>query len=283
MELHGLPVMVTPDSVFQGDEQIRDGLEGLLNSGVPGAEGVSKVSPDKKVPRWEPGAVALAGLLDGVNPCAFSAMVFLVSALAMAGRSKKTMLAIGLFYAAGIFITYSLIGAGLLGGLRRIAVGSNLRNVLELCLAGILLVLAGLSFVDGIRLSRGRSDLLLKLPQRLSERVHRLIREEVRSGAAAGGAFVLGVLVALIELGCTGQVYLPTIAWMIARGDGYSPWLWLVIYNGAFIIPLLIVFAVSYKGVSAVRLAGLFRRQGSGVKFITAGLLVVLAVVILVV
>ncbi len=54
---------------------------------------------------------------------------------------------------------------------------------------------------------------------------------------------------------------------MIARGEGSSPWLWLVVYNTAFIIPLLIVFVVSYKGVSAV-------------KYVTAGLLVVLAIVV---
>ena len=78
--------------------------------------------------QWEPGAVFLAGLLDGVNPCAFSAMVFLISALALAGRSKRTMLAIGLSYACGVFITYSLIGAGLLGGLRRFAVSPGIRR-----------------------------------------------------------------------------------------------------------------------------------------------------------
>ncbi len=123
-------------------------------------------------------------------------MVFLVSALAVAGRSKKTMLAIGLLYAFGIFITYSLVGAGLLGGLRRIAVDSGIRVILEYALAGFLLLLSALSLIDGIRLYKGRSDLILKLPERLSGRVHRIIREEVRSGAAASGAFLLGAVVA---------------------------------------------------------------------------------------
>jgi cytochrome c biogenesis protein CcdA len=190
------------------------------------------------------------------------------------------MLAIGLFYALGVFITYSLIGAGLLGGLKRIAVESGMRRILEYVLAGFLIILSALSLVDAIKLSRGRTDLILKLPEKLSGRVHSLIRTEVSSGAAAGGALVLGAVVALIELGCTGQVYLPTIAWMIARGDGAVPWLWLAIYNSAFIIPLLIVFVVSYKGVTAVKLAGAFRKRGAAVKFVTAGLLAILAIVV---
>ncbi len=280
IKLISIPVMIIGDTVLQGDEEIYAGLESLMKggSGIPG----ESFSGNRISVRWEPGAIFLAGLLDGVNPCAFTAMVFLVSALAMAGRSKKMMLAIGMFYAAGIFITYSLIGAGLLGGLRRISVDSGLRLILEYSLAGFLLVLSALSLVDGIKLSNGRSDLLLKLPEKLSRRVHKLIREEVRSGAAAGSAFMLGAVVALIELGCTGQVYLPTIAWMISRGDGAAPWLWLAIYNFAFIIPLFIVFAVSYKGVSALRLAAVFRKRGALIKFITAGLLAALSVLVII-
>jgi len=280
LELESIPVMLIADTVLQGDQEIKSGLEEIMR----GRSAVSESSGEREAAsvRWEPGAVFLAGLLDGVNPCAFSAMVFLVSALAMAGRSKRTMLSIGMFYALGIFITYSLIGAGLLGGLRRIAVTSGLRSILEWVLAGFLLLLSLLSVLDGIRISRGRNDLILKLPEKLSKRVHRLIREEVRSGAAAGGAFLLGAVVALIELGCTGQVYLPTIAWMISRGSGSLPWFWLLLYNTAFIIPLFIVFAVSYRGVSAVKLAAVFRKRGASLKFFTAGLLTLLAFVLII-
>jgi len=278
IELVKIPIMVASESVWQGEREIERGLEALLAGELLPPE--ERRSTPAISARWEPGAVALAGLLDGVNPCAFSAMLFLVSAMAIAGRSKKTMLAIGLFYAAGVFITYSLIGAGLLGGLRRIAVGSFMRNILESVLGAILIILGILSFIDGLRLAKGRSDLILKLPDRLTGRVHRLIRDEIRSGAAIGAAFMLGVAVALIELGCTGQVYLPTIAWMIARGEGRGPWIWLLIYNGAFILPLLSVFVVAYKGVSAVKLAKVFRERGSTMKFIMAGLLIVLAAVL---
>ncbi len=281
IELTSIPVMIIGETVLQGDSDIKSGLE-LLASGESADSGNGSVNVDFRN-RWEPGAVFLAGLLDGVNPCAFSAMVFLISALALAGRSRRTMLAIGLFYATGIFLTYSAIGAGLLGGLRRIAVSSGIREILEYGLGGILLVLSVLSFIDGIKLSKGNHDLILKLPDRLSKKVHGIIRNSVRSGAAAGSAFLLGCVVALIELGCTGQVYLPTIAWMISRGEGSNPWLWLLLYNTAFIIPLMAVFVVSYKGVSAARLARVFQHRGALVKYATAGLFAILALVVILV
>ena len=275
--LNAVPVMIIDGKVLQGDETIKNGLAGI----AAGQTGTDSAFRESRV-RWEPGAVFLAGLLDGVNPCAFSAMVFLISALALAGRSRQTMLAIGLSYAFGIFITYSLIGAGLLGGLRRVAVETGFRSILEYILAAFLVLLAVLSLVDGIRLSRGRRDLLLKLPDKLSKRVHGIIRDNVRSGAAAGGSFVLGAVVALIELGCTGQVYLPTIAWMISRGDGSAPWLWLLLYNLAFIIPLLTVFVISYKGVTALKMAEVFRKRGALVKYATASLFAILAGVLII-
>jgi sulfite exporter TauE/SafE len=155
-----LPVMIVGDEVFQGDREIKRGLEDVMSGNMSAEQ-----SKNRGTVRWEPGAVFLAGLLDGVNPCAFSAMVFLVSALAVAGRSRRTMLAVGLFYALGIFITYSLVGAGLLSGIRRIAVSSGMQTWLEMILGIILGLLALLSVIDGVRLSRGRTDLLLKLPK----------------------------------------------------------------------------------------------------------------------
>jgi len=277
VRLRSVPVMIVGDAIFQGYDEIESGLRSVAEGGIA-AQSDSNRGPVS----WEPGAIALAGLLDGVNPCAFSAMVFLVSALAVAGRTRRVLMAIGLSYSLGVFATYFLIGAGLLGGLRNLVVQSDLRRILETALAMMLLILAGLSVIDGVKLSRGRTDLLLKLPDSLSKRVHGIIRRSIRSGAAVGGSLLLGALVALIELGCTGQVYLPTIAWMISRGEEGRPWLWLLIYNSAFIIPLLAVFVISYRGVSAIRLAGAFKKRGAAVKYATAGLFAVLAAVVFV-
>ena len=275
ISLNQLPLMISHHGVWQGDEEISQSLE-LTLSGLDAPERTPNASPQGM--RWEPSAVFLAGLLDGVNPCAFSAMVFLVSALALAGGGRKRMLAVGLCYALGVFITYFAVGAGLLGGLRRITAQPAASLVLNILLIGVMLILAVLSALDGWRLSRGRQDLQLGLPKAWSARVRRILKRG--AGASILGATGLGFVVALVELGCTGQVYLPSIAWMIDRGtEGVTPWLWLLLYNIAFIIPLLLIFVVSLKGVTATRLAQWFRKRGAHARYAMALLLLVLALV----
>ena len=62
--------------------------------------------------------VFLAGLLDGINPCVFSTLLFLISSLTLAGRKRKEILIIGVFFTIAVFVTYYLVGLGLFQGLR---------------------------------------------------------------------------------------------------------------------------------------------------------------------
>ena len=54
-----------------------------------------------------------AGLLDGLNPCAFATIVFMVNLLLLLGHSRRRILEVGLTYSAAVFVTYLLIGLGL--------------------------------------------------------------------------------------------------------------------------------------------------------------------------
>ena len=56
--------------------------------------------------------VIVAGLVDGINPCAFAVMVFLLVSI-MSISSKRRMLQVGLVYIGAIFIFYFLSGLGL--------------------------------------------------------------------------------------------------------------------------------------------------------------------------
>jgi RHS repeat-associated protein len=66
--------------------------------------------------------------------------------------------------------------------------------------------------------------MLLKVPERLRERMARSMSAGVRSGSLVIGAFGAGVVVSLLESACTGQVYFPVIAGLVrdpgTRGDG---------------------------------------------------------------
>jgi hypothetical protein len=91
-------------------------------------------------------------------------------------------------------------------------------------------------------------------------------------------AVATGFVVSILELACTGQVYLPTILFVSkahefrATAIGY-----LAIYNTMFIIPLLAVFLLVYLGTGSERLSIMFQRHISWVKLATSLVFFVLA------
>jgi hypothetical protein len=116
------------------------------------------------------------------------------------------------------------------------------------------------------------------MPSRLRRRVNRAIREGIGAGAFVPMTFVTGIAVSIIELACTGQVYLPTILFVLgvpklrARAG-----LYLVAYNLMFISPLVVVFILAYLGTTSRQLGLLIHRHAAKVKLAMAGLFLMLA------
>ena len=124
--------------------------------------------------------------------------------------------------------------------------------------------------------------MLLQLPSAFKKRIHSSIRGGVRTAALAGSSVVMGFLVSIFEFACTGQVYLPTLAYFARSAHRLSALLLLALYNLCFILPLLVVFAGSYFGVSSARITTVFQKHMGKVKLALAVLFVGLAVFTLV-
>jgi len=224
------------------------------------------------------GLVLFAGLLDGINPCAFATIIFLLSYLQVSRKSPRDILQIGLAYIGGVLLAYFMIGLGLAKVTAMVARLSWAGTLLTYAMAGFALVIMALNIRDGFLCRRGRlGEMTLQLPDPLKDRIHRLIRHGVRQAHFVLVAFFLGVAISFLELACTGQVYLPTITYMIQRGETRAV-LNLLAYNLAFILPLVIVFVLSYSGLRSETLLGLLKRRAAWVKFGTALLFLVLAV-----
>ena len=97
-----------------------------------------------------------------------------------------------------------------------------------------------------------------------------------------GVAFVTGLFVSLLELACTGQVYLPTISFVVGipRLRPYAVG-YLILYNLVFVIPLLIVLVLTVYGASTVRLNQWLARNTAKAKLLTAILFVILGLLLL--
>jgi len=220
-----------------------------------------------------------AGLIDGVNPCAFATMIFLLSYLAVRKRKGRELLLTGAAFAAGVFLTYLGVGLGLLRFLTSIPGLDVLGKWVYALTAVLCLGLAWGSFADYRKAKAGRlEDMSLKLPERMRGWSRRLIREGSGARRFVLASLLLGMVVSLIELACTGQVYLPTIIFVLgvpewrARGG-----LALVVYNVMFILPLIGVFLLAYFGTTSQQLLRWMNRRASTVKLGTAVLFLLLA------
>ncbi len=212
-----------------------------------------------------------AGLIDGLNPCAFATLVFFVSYMAFTGRRGREILYVGLAFTLGVFLTYLLVGLGLLHVVQSFGILSVLGRWVYLITALMCGVLAALTFRDLARARKGKAgEMTLKLPLGLRKRINKVIREGSQVRAFVGMAFVTGFLVSLIELACTGQVYLPTIVYVLSRPElAAKASLYLLLYCVMFVLPLVVVFVLSYLGTTSEELGRFVNRHTASIKLLT--------------
>ena len=212
--------------------------------------------------------VLFAGLVDGINPCAISTLVFFMSMLTTAGVRGRGLLLMGGAFAFASFATYTAIGLGLLRSLHMLDAYPAARSVFETVLALILLLLAALSFRDAYRYRRSHrpEDVSVQLPAMVKKLINRVLRKGVRSRHLLLAGVGTGTLVTALETVCTGQVYVPTMALVIrdAGGSGIfqiGVWGLLLLYNAMFITPLLAALILTRYGLSTPAMLKLSRKN----------------------
>jgi hypothetical protein len=140
-------------------------------------------------------------------------------------------------------------------------------------------VLAVFSVLDFLKARHGEiSDMALNLPHGLRMRINAIIRKGRRSRAFVAGTFATGVAVSFLELACTGQVYLPTIIFVVSQPElRMRALLFLVLYNLLFILPLVVVFILVYYGTGSKQLTRFLQQRAAVVKLGMAVLFAALA------
>lgn len=193
------------------------------------AAGASLLWSVSKQGAWLPPLVVIAALIDSINPCAFSILILTVAFLMSIGRVRSNILSIGGAYIAGIFVVYMLIGVGLLQVLHIFNTPHFMATI-----GAALLVMLGLINVVG--------ELWPAFPIRLRipQAAHHAMASLLEKGSLPL-AFVLGGLVGLCEFPCTGGPYLTVIGLLHDTRTYASGLFYLVLYNGIFILPLVIL------------------------------------------
>jgi cytochrome c-type biogenesis protein len=229
-------------------------------------------------------AVIGAALIDSLNPCAFALLlVFVATMLAMlqrqpdvagAARARRWLLARGGIYVFGIFLTYLVLGFGLLGALQFAKILSS-THLVSRTAALVALGLGLLAFQEA---------LLPELGSRLSAHVDMMRMRGLVTRLTVPGLFGAGVLVGLCTVPCSGSVYLAVLALLSTQATVLAGVGYLVLYNVVFVAPLVIVLALASSPPVYRRLARWQLRQrlalklGTGIVTIAVGLLTLMVV-----
>jgi len=212
------------------------------------------------------------GLVDGINPCAFATLIFLVSYLRFKGRKKDEILRVGIGFTTTVFITYLLIGTGLLSFIQKLSLSSTISRWIYLLSAIFALVMGGLSLYDFLLWKKGKEkEIKLQLPVAIKRIIHKSIRKVEPSKYQLFGAIFLGFFISIFEFTCTGQLYLPTIVFVMNNPElRINAFFYLFLYNLAFIIPLFSVFIFFYLGTEEIRLGLFLKEKGATIKLLTS-------------
>jgi len=297
-----LPSMVAlvGDEMVLGEETILRDIESVIDRQLSrGGAGLSirrpagPASPEEALRVVTVIPVILAGLADGVNPCAFAAMVLLVSVLSASAISaggdgsastRRQLLLGGGAFVVAVFATYFLAGLALFKGARAIEGMAVVEAVVfwgvwALAVAGA--VLSGWDAAAYFR-SGDASGQRLKVPDAIRRRFAGIMRGRFRRSGLVLGGLVGGVIIAILEGVCTGQMLVPATRYMAGtpglRARGVSL---LLLYNALFILPLVAILAAAVAGVHFRRLNAFLRRHLGGAKVLLAVVFLALAAAML--
>jgi cytochrome c biogenesis protein CcdA len=218
-------------------------------------------------------AVLASGLLDGLNPCAFSVLLSFVAVIlasvALTHDPRPRLWRAGGAYVAGMFLTYLLLGLGIIA-----TVSFFTATHLPVRLMGLAVVVLGLwTLKDVVVPDFGVS---LAMPARWHESVRQAF-----SRTTPMGLFGAGALVGLCTLPCSGAIYLGVLA-LIAREPLAARLSYLLLYNLMFVAPLLVLLALIANRRVLNRVAHAYLQRKQLVKAVVGIVTVALGLVILV-
>jgi len=214
-------------------------------------------------------AVAVSGLIDGINPCAFASIIFFISYLTLINLKGRDILWVGGMFALSVFLTYFLIGTGALKMIISLSFLPLVRKIFVLVTAALALILGVVSLYDYLQFKKKGTakDAKLQLPSFLKNMIHSAIRKNVRLSNYILMAAVTGFIVSLLELACTGQIYLPTIMFISTIPDlKVNALFYLLFYNLMFVVPLVLVFSFTYWGTTSAQWAVLTQKNFGKIK-----------------
>ncbi len=182
---------------------------------------------------WVPGLIAISALVDSINPCAFSVLFLTITFLFSLNRDRKDIIKAGILYIFGIFITYILIGLGILKVLSLF----NVPNIVSKAGAFIIISFGIIALINEFF---PNFPIKLKIPKFAYGNIAKIMGK-----ATLPAALLLGFAVGLFEFPCTGGPYLFVLGLLHDQANFLKGFSYLIFYNLIFVLPLVVILLIS--------------------------------------
>lgn len=300
----GVPAIFIAGKILVGYDYIKEGLrkeiiaalgKSTFEKGLDKLPGVDLIRHFFSFGAF---TIAIAGLIDGINPCAFTVIVFFISFLTLQGYKKKELITVGLSFICAVFLTYVLVGLGIFRFLYMLNKFYLVAKIFYYAIAILCFIVGILAIYDlwVFKKTKKTEGLILQLPQAIKKQIHYIIglhyrktKDEIMPTAPQRHFLILiittffsGFLVSLLEAVCTGQLYLPTITFVLKEESLRLRALsYLLLYNFMFIVPLAIVLLFALLGATSESFSKFIKSHLVAVKLLMALIFFVLGFLIL--
>ena len=195
--------------------------------------------------------VLAAGVIDGINPCAFTVLLLFITAMLASVQGgaqsvnsiRARLITRGGIYIAAIFLTYLALGIGLLGTIDLLT-----RQHLPARIGALVAVLFGLWMLKDFFLPNW--GWRLQAPSKIGDMAHKAAQTATVPALVIGG-----VLIGLCTVPCSGAVYLGILSLLALQPSAWLGYSYLVLYNLVFILPLVAILIAASARPTLNRLA----------------------------
>ena len=190
--------------------------------------------------------ITIAGLVDGINPCAIGMMVMLLGYLLVFAKKPERVLKTGLLYVGTVFATYLVVGLGLYSFVSQFDLSGG-ATILNWIVGGVLFIAGLIQLKDFLGIEGGPH---LRIPTASKERLQGLVER-----VSYPMTIVLGILVTLLETPCSLPIYVGTATILSQSGMAFPLVMgYFLYYNFLFVLQLLIVLVLMWRGQKLVEM-----------------------------
>lgn len=218
---------------------------------------INIAAPEAMIP-----LVATTGFLDGIHPCAIAILIFFIAFLLTLHRTFKNIFFLGLVYIFVIFLTYLAVGVGLFSGI--VLFGQHHFFAI---LGSWLLIGLGLIHIKDYFFPQ--LPFHLRLPKFSSDKIRSKLEK-----ATLPGIIIAAFLVGLCSVPCSGGIYAAITALLASKTTYFTGFLYLLLYNFMFVMPLLILLFFAANPITLAKMAQ-WRQKHERTEKLVMGLLMI--------